>query len=195
MLSLRHCAGMVDIETLSTQPDATILSIGAVLFDPFQVNMPDELANGYTFYVNVDRNSQPRSRSSEDTVAWWAQQSPEAQAALLVNPLPIEVALVELHNFLCFRQGASHPPAHELWANGPNFDCVVLEHAYRQYSRFKLPIDFRRQYCVRSLKEMAWRHGTGRPRIEVGIKHNALDDCIQQALYVQAAHVTLGITP
>ena len=184
---------MVDIETQSTRPNAVILSIGAILFDPFQVNDPADLME-HTFYMNVDPASQPYSHVCPDTLAWWERQSESARLRLTVDPQPIGVALTALHNFLVFRQGLSHPPAHELWANGPNFDCVVLESAYHQYSRFKLPIDFRRQYDVRTTKELAWRHG-GAPRIDVGIAHNALDDCIKQALYIQAAHVTLGISP
>lgn len=192
-MQLRNCAAMVDIETLDTRPGAIIISIGAILFDPFQLNDPHELT-AHTFYMNVDRSTQPESRSSEDTIAWWAKQSKEAQERLLVNPQPIATALRELHNFLCFRNGETHPPAHELWANGPNFDCVNLELAYEKYSKFQLPIKFFKQYCVRTIKETAWRHGEGRPNIEIGIAHNALDDCIKQALYVQLAHAKLGLT-
>lgn len=191
-LNLAHCAGMVDIETLSTEPNAIILSIGAILFNPFDINDPQELT-AHTFYMNVDRNSQPHSHESADTVEWWSRQSESARARLLDDPQPIGVALRELHNFLVFRQGQAHPPAHELWANGPNFDCVILQSAYARYSNFKLPTPFYRQFCVRTACELAWRHGTGKPRIEVGIAHNALDDCIKQALYVQAAHAELDV--
>lgn len=193
-LTLRNCAAMVDIETLSTRPDSTIVSIAAILFDPFEINEVNDLFTGHTFYMNVDRNSQPNSHVCPDTLAWWDRQSESARLRLLDDPQPIDIALRELHNFLCFRQDQTHPPAHELWANGPNFDCVILESAYSKYSRFKLPIPFMRQYDVRTTKELAWRHG-GAPLIEVGVAHNALDDCVKQALYVQAAHVVLGITP
>lgn len=185
---------MVDIETLSTRPDATIVSVGAILFDPFECDTVAALMDGHTFYRTVDRESQPKSHVCPDTLAWWDRQSETARAQLLINPQPVALVLQELHNFLCFRQGQTHPPAHELWANGPNFDCVILESAYRNYSPFKLPIPFMRQYDVRTVKELAWRHGN-KPHITVGVAHNALDDCVQQALYVQAAHITLGVTP
>lgn len=183
---------MVDIETKSTRPDAMILSIGAILFDPFQLNDPNELMQ-HSFYVNVSEDSQPNSHICPDTVEWWSRQSEAARARLTVDPQPIASALRDLHNFLVFRQGKTHPPAHELWANGPNFDCVVLESAYYRYSPFKLPIPFMRQFDVRTTKELAWRHG-GAPKFDIGIAHNALDDCIKQALYVQLAHVSLGLS-
>jgi hypothetical protein len=192
---LRHCAGMVDIETLSTEPSAVILSIGAVLFDPFVQNTADELANGHTFYVNVSPESQPESHSSEETRAWWALQSESARQAVLTNQQHVVDALRELHNFLVFRCGQNHPPAHEIWANSPSFDCVILSHAFRKYSKFPFPVPFFQHRDVRTAKELAWPHGQGQPLIHVGVAHNALDDCIKQALYVQAAYKVLGTTP
>jgi len=191
-MQIRHCAGMVDIETLSTKPNAVILSIGAILFDPFQLNDPSELRQ-HTFYINVDRDSQPHSAVDQDTIDWWAKQSDDAKNRLAVAPQPIALALQELHNFLVFRQGEAHPPTHELWANSPSFDCVILQSAYSLYSRFKLPVPFSRWYDVRTTKELAWRHGVGRPPLHIGTAHDALDDCVQQALYVQIAHAKLEI--
>lgn len=191
-LLINHCGGMVDIETLGLTPSSKIVSVGAVLFDPYRLNSPEELFNGYTFYANVDPDSQPQSTTCPDTMEWWSRQSEAARGALSANKQPIDVVLRELHNFLCFRQQDSHPPAHELWANGPNFDCVILEHAYRMYgNKFTLPVPFNRQYCVRSIKRAAWPAGDA-PQLNIGVAHNALDDCVKQAMLVQMAHAELG---
>jgi hypothetical protein len=127
-------------------------------------------------------------------VAWWETQSETARLATLTDPQPIADVLRDLYNFLLFRGGQTHPPAQRLWANGPNFDCVILESAYRNYSTFKMPLEFNKLRCVRTLLDTAWPNKAGRPNLDIGTKHNALDDCIQQALLVQMAHIDLGLT-
>lgn len=194
-MDIRHCAAMIDLETLGTTPGSIILSVGALLFDPFQLNTEQELRT-HTFYANIAPSSQPNSHSSADTIAWWAQQSSEAQAAVQTDQQHIADVLRNLYNFLMFRgSGQQHPPAHELWANGPNFDCVLLQYAYDQYSTFSMPLPYYQHYDVRTAKELVWRHGHRRPQIHIGTKHNALDDCVAQAMYVQLAHAELALKP
>jgi hypothetical protein len=69
---------MIDMETLDVLPTATILTIGAVKFDPFG----DELAEPSMekFYVKVDVDSCDRlgCTISQDTLNWWSNQSKEA---------------------------------------------------------------------------------------------------------------------
>ncbi len=70
---------MIDLETLATSPDASVLSIGAVKFDPFGDELNDQQMD--SFYVRVDLDSCDRLGlvTSDSTIAWWAQQSQEAQ--------------------------------------------------------------------------------------------------------------------
>src|SRR5690349_1008177 len=73
-----HC--MVDLETLSTDPYAPILSIGAVRFrfDDKPIH-PDDL-----FYQVVDLQScmDLGLRPSASTIKWWAQQSDHARSVV-----------------------------------------------------------------------------------------------------------------
>ena len=70
---------MIDLETLATSPDAAILTIGAVKFDPFGDDIKDPKCE--KFYVRVDLDSCDRIGlvTTDDTIAWWANQSKEAQ--------------------------------------------------------------------------------------------------------------------
>ena len=72
---------MIDLETLATSTDAAILTIGAVKFDPFGSELKEPAME--SFYVKVDLDSCDRIGlvTNDDTIAWWASQSKEAQEA------------------------------------------------------------------------------------------------------------------
>lgn len=198
-MELRNCAAMVDIETESTQPTAKILSIGAVLFDPYALNSPQELMDGFTFYQNVDPATQPLSHTDPSTLQWWESQSQAARDAVLSDQVPIDVALRQFHQFCVWRgdEGLDHPPAHSMWANDPSFDCVILSQSFEAYTKFRFPVPFYAWRSFRTAKELAWPHPDEdqMPIIQVGVAHNALDDCIKQAMYVQAAYRRFGHHP
>ena len=65
---------MIDLETLNTTPDSTILTIGAVKFDPFGSEIKEPKMD--SFYVKVDLDSCDRIglTTNDDTIAWWANQ-------------------------------------------------------------------------------------------------------------------------
>ncbi len=85
---------MIDLETLATSPDAAILTIGAVKFDPFgdDINEP----NCDKFYVKVDLDSCDRIGlvTHDDTIAWWANQSKEAQEEAFSPDNRIDIGVV-----------------------------------------------------------------------------------------------------
>jgi hypothetical protein len=93
---------MIDLETLATSSDAAILTIGAVKFDPF--GREKQQADMDSFYVRVDLDSchEIGLVTNDDTIAWWASQSKEAQAAAFdpEDRLDIEEAFARLYKFL-----------------------------------------------------------------------------------------------
>lgn len=191
--TLNNVDSMIDIETFSTEPNAVILSIGAVLFDPYAANTAKDLAE-YTFYQNITLESQPHRHTSQSTKDWWEDQSQEAWDALLPDQIPLQRALENLYHFHNTRTGVKLPKAHRVWANSPSFDCVILDTAYSYYQRFlKFPVPFWNWRDIRTLKDTAYPPGSDdAPVIRSGTHHNALDDCISQALMVQDAHRALN---
>jgi 3'-5' exoribonuclease Rv2179c-like domain len=176
---------MVDIETLDTLPTAAVLTIGAVLFDPRGRDTEESLRQGKTFYrvIPRDSNATYKRTESEDTLKWWAEQNAEAFAALTEGPFtPLDIALRELNEFL---QSGEHKTG-RMWANDPDFDCVILQDACRS-TKAKWPIPFYMNRSVRTIKDLAYPDGEV-PKIGVGVAHNALDDSIRQALVVQNCH-------
>ena len=72
--NLRMIHGMIDLETLSTNPNATILTVGGVKFDPYNIVEPSQ---GMYFRVDVDSQTKMGRDVMEDTLDWWATQPEE----------------------------------------------------------------------------------------------------------------------
>lgn len=170
---------MLDLETLSSAPDAAIVAIGAC-------TMNDGTVEGFvrdTFYRAVDARSAQAMGGRIDgaTVAWWLQQPESARKALLDNPVGIERALLDFVAFVR-KQGT----ACRIWGNGANFDNVVIRSALQRYM-VEPPWSHRDDRCHRTLKSL-------RPEIALkpyGTHHNALDDAFAQARHAEAIFATM----
>ena len=68
--------GMIDLETLSTRPDAVILTLGAVKFNPYTQDDPHD---PLYFRIDVDAQTALGRHVMEDTINWWATQPQEIQ--------------------------------------------------------------------------------------------------------------------
>ena len=68
--------GMIDLETLSTKPNATILTIGGVKFDPYSFTEPSQ---GMYFRVDVDSQTSTGREVMQETMDWWQTQPKEIQ--------------------------------------------------------------------------------------------------------------------
>lgn len=156
---------MIDLETMSTEPTASILSIGAVKFD-----IEEEKITG-TFYQNVELSSclQLGMHRMQSTLDWWTQDNhKEARDALTKEAVPIWEAC---NRFVAWSGDDIIP-----WSNGATFDIPILKHALH-LCRLKEPWHFRNESCFRTLKRLF-------PTVlvaSVGMKHNALDDATYQA--------------
>ena len=155
---------MLDLETMSTAPDAAIVAIGAVCFD-------SERLNDY-FYRTIDLDSAIKAGGRVDgpTVLWWLRQSEGARTSLTVGQEDIKDALGQLTDWL--------PQDLEgLWGNGSDFDNVILRSAYERCG-WSSPWAFRQNRCYRTLKSLFPDIALEQPN-----NHNALADAKAQALH------------
>jgi hypothetical protein len=92
---------MFDLETLDTKPSAVVLSLGAVKFDPRQKGL-DPDAERLSLRLEIDPQSAMGRTISDDTIAWWATQSKEAQEAAFgeVDRTPVLEAIEQFHKFV-----------------------------------------------------------------------------------------------
>jgi Fe-S cluster biosynthesis and repair protein YggX len=169
---------MLDIETLCTKPEAVILTIGAVKFDPFSNKIGDGL------YIKPDVDEQiARGRTvDESTVEWWGKQAEDVreEALGMADRISIEEMYRQLNRFLV--------GAENVWAQGPVFDMVIMANIYRQYG-WPTPWQYWQVNDSRTLFKV---HGDPRVKGKAGL-HNALEDCISQAQAVQTVYKQLGL--
>lgn len=165
---------VLDLETLGTSPGAPIVQIGAVAFN---VGTPDY--EWGMFEAKIDLTSL-RFKENIDfsTLAWWFQQDEAARYAAFCTDerKPITEAL---RSFQLWLLGTR---AKELWGNGSDFDNAILKCAFLQYCEEVEPWNFRMNRCFRTVKAMY--KGTVLEPYFIGIKHNALDDAIHQARWL-----------
>jgi hypothetical protein len=164
---------MLDLETLSSAPDACIVSIGATVFS----TVGEALAGLDNFKIIVDAKTAQNAGGSidADTVKWWAQQS-EAARAVFSGPRAVHIQ-VALQLFSEFCRRFDRP---KIWGNGASFDNVVLRSAYERIFR-SAPWEWRDDRCYRTLKNI-------RPDVPFergGTAHDALCDAIDQARHAE----------
>jgi DNA polymerase III epsilon subunit-like protein len=165
---------MVDLETMSTQKNAAIISIGAV---KFWLNVSqDEFTDDQLFYQTVSLKSSQKAGLDIDanTVEWWIQQSREAQSALFTNnQKDLTSALHALSNW--FPRDAC------LFGNGATFDNVILRSAFEACG-IQYPTTYKQDMCYRTLRRLS---DVEMPKFE-GTKHNALHDAMAQTKHLMA---------
>ena len=170
---------MIDLETLATSPDAAILTIGAVKFDPFGDDVKEPDCD--KFYVRVDLDSCDRIGlvTTDDTIAWWAQQSQEAQDEAFSpdNRIDIVDAMHQLYKF-CWG-------AKRVWSHGAAFDIVICEHIFKKIGK-AVPWSFWQARCTRTLFDIGIN-----PKRPPVLKHHALEDAWNQAVGVQNVYKKL----
>lgn len=167
---------MIDLETLGVTADAAIMSIGAVEFEL-------DGSVGRVFYrsVSIDSNLAEGRRIEESTLVWWLQQSVEAQKVFHEPKVTLQTALKDLADWF--------PSSNTLvWSNGASFDVPILEHAYC-HSQLECPWPFYNSRCVRTYRDLPGADQV--PRVKSSIAHNALQDALAQAKYVQNIHAAL----
>lgn len=168
---------MIDLETLHTTPQAAVLTVGGVKFDPNNESEPHS-----EFYYKLDIDSQERD-ISDDTIAWWGQQdakvqeeafSPEGRVHIdeFLDSLPRWMVGVDV-----------------LWGHGYGFDITIIEDMLRQRGK-PIPWQFWQVKDSRTLFSCC--KVDPRKAMQTDL-HNALADAYFQAKSVQVAYKELGI--
>ncbi|HBE7724059.1 TPA: 3'-5' exoribonuclease [Escherichia coli] len=166
---------MIDLETMGKNPDAPIISIGAIFFDPQTGDMGPE------FSKTIDLET-AGGVIDRDTIKWWLKQSREAQSAIMTDEIPLDDALLQLREFIDENSGEFFV---QVWGNGANFDNTILRRSYERQG-FPCPWRYYNDRDVRTIVELGKAIDfDARTAIPFeGERHNALDDARYQAKYV-----------
>lgn len=167
---------MLDLETLSTRPDAAILAIGACLFDSNGLIIGDN-AN---FYATIDPVSCEiyGRHISASTVIWWMKQQNKTDTFNGKDSLPY--VLQQFKDWI--------PDNAIVWGNGVDFDNFILSDSY-EYLKIGTPWKRHNNRCYRTIKNMAPKEKI----VRIGSHHNALDDALSQANHIVSVCKALNI--
>lgn len=164
---------MIDLETLGTAVDSVILSIGAVEF------CLETGEIGRRFYREIDLDSSVSwgLKIDVNTLRWWIGQEDEAKVIFSdIGKVGLSTAIADLRDFSVNR-------AKYLWGNSARFDLGILHYAAKKTNVDEW-WDFRDERDVRTLvglmPEIKEAH------VFEGVKHNAVDDCLNQIKYCSA---------
>ncbi|WP_194162338.1 exonuclease, partial [Escherichia coli] len=134
---------MIDIETMGKNPNAAIISIGAIFFDPQTGDMGPEFSKT----IDLDTAGGVIDR---DVIKWWLKQSREAQSAILTDEIPLDDALLQLREFIAENSGEFFV---QVWGNGANFDNVILRRSYERQG-IPCPWHYHNDRDVRTIVEL-----------------------------------------
>ena len=162
---------MLDIETMGRAPNGALASVGIVKFQPFG----DLLADPFYIRIRLEDQMELQREFNAQTIIWWLSQEREAQKELIgEGRVSLQEALNQIINYV----GNNNWPC---WAYGSTFDHTILQSSYDCLT-MKNPFHYRQQVCMRGLVKLA---GVECPEVP-GIAHNAIDDAIRQAKWLQA---------
>ncbi len=169
---------MVDLETLGTLPNTTVLTLGAVHFDPYSDWIGED-----TLYLkfNMDDQDHLGRTIDQSTIDWWGRQDPAImeEAFSPDGRLPLDYCIDQFHKFAW--------GCDAFWSHGSCFDLIILEDIYRQFNR-AVPWQF---YQIRDTRT-AFDLGID-PQMPKDSKHDALHDAVRQAIGVQNVYAGLGV--
>ena len=170
---------MIDLETLSTNPDAVILTVGGVKFNPYNQVEP---AQGMYFRVDVDSQTARGRDVMQDTIDWWSKQPEEIREEALGDKDRISLDEM-IKNINKWAVGVD-----VFWCQGPLFDYAILQNFYKQLGH-PVPWQYWQIRDSRTLFSLVPRN----PNEKRDALHNALADCYFQAKKVQKIYQQLNL--
>jgi hypothetical protein len=183
-------SALLDIETLGTNADAVVVSVGIVAIDSTKDYTYKELIdNG--FYVTLDVKSQVDSgrKIDKDTLAWWGTQGDEAMKVLEPSKDDIHWNQLLPAIFNYFKEVEASPKDVLVYARGSHFDFGILHDLFRvtgDAGAYDLPwrwwnIHDSKTVQITLLDEKIDVHPEG------FIHHNALHDAAREYMNIQLA--------
>jgi hypothetical protein len=168
---------MIDLETLATGPNAAVLTLGAVKFNPWGQGYSDKIY----FRIDLDDQDALGREVDPNTLDWWSKQDPAImeEAFHPDDRIPLKEAVDRFHKFAW--------GCDQFWSHGATFDLVIMENLYKQLEK-PLPWNFWQLRCTRTIFDLGWD-----PDMPKNSKHNALEDAIRQSVGVQNIYRKLNI--
>lgn len=188
---------MFDVETLSTTPDAVVLSLAVVPFE-FENNQTFDtlLKRGFFIKFSVEEQRHKYKRSiSKATVEWWSNQGKEIREQNLTpsdKDVTLEKGLTLLKSFI--RSTTYDYKRSYVWSRGTYFDFPIIESLHLSINT-PLPFNTWQIRDVRTYIDILCGRSDGKYELKQRnesnfIKHNCLcDAAIDAASLVEIYHI------
>lgn len=174
---------MFDIETLSTDQDAVVLSAALTWFNPEEKPSFEKLIED-TCFVKFDVMEQARAgrKISKSTLAWWEKMHPAVKEFSYV-PKGSDRSVEE--GFYIFKEYIKSKPSNDqttVWARG-NMDEFVIDHLAKTNKIYPL-FEYHQWRDVRTAVDILTGSNNGYCRVNYEgfnshnvVKHNPIHDC------------------
>ena len=171
----------LDLETLDYRPSSTVLTVGGVKFNPY--NMDDPYDKFY-YRVSVDDQDRFGRTASDSTIEWWGQQDPKIMEEAFDQNGAVTMSefLDALNKWMV--------GVDVFWGQGYGFDYTILEDMYRNLER---PIPWRFWQVRDSRTLFSLLREDPRKKMQTDL-HNAYADAYYQSKAIQIAFSDLGVT-
>jgi len=188
---------IIDIETLGTKPNVPVIEIGACAINnrtgEIVSNFSRRVRSGYVFADLLNRKAVEHcTPDMQATIKWWLEDSDRADTLRKIMPETSQgvhphATLLEFCDWFIAETVKANGEV-RVWANGPQFDLVILQSHFDRYS-IKRPWVCWQERCVRTALEMANYERGSIGWIERGPRHRALNDARHEArkLYYSGA--------
>lgn len=167
---------MVDLETLSTYTNASIIEIAAVEFNK------DTGEIGDIFHECIDcKDWTENERHTEGrTILWWMEQDKSLINKFKEKNPRLHTVLQRFRDFYN-KHTLQGDDATILWGNGSTMDITILQSSYEH---FKEPIPWQ-YWAVNDVRTIVNLNPNIKEEcVFEGDKHNPIDDCKHQIKYL-----------
>lgn len=182
---------MLDLETMGNGNNAAVVAIGACEFDPHGEDVSILATSRFYQQISLESAVTAGMQMDPSTVLWWLKQSDAARKSTFEgeNIVPIGIAC---HQFAQWVAAVERNPKDiRVWGNGATFDNIIIRSAFKAVG-LPLPWEFRGDRCYRTIADLLPK--ARQPAyVRSGTAHNALDDAVTQALYLQQCYKAMAI--
>ena len=172
--------GTIDLETIDVTPTATVLSLGAIKFSPFDSSEPHS-----ELYIKIDIDEQDAlgRTTSDSTLEWWSKQNKKVREEAFDQKgcMSVNDTLKQINKWMV--------GVDVLWGQGYGFDMTILENMYRSVG-VPIPWNFWQVRDSRTLFKCCKEDPRKSMQTDL---HNALADAYFQAKSIQVAYKELGV--
>lgn len=174
---------MVDLETASTKENAAILSWAMVPFFTDGTEVRD--TDAFRLSVSLTSCFLAGMDIDKDTQDWWVNQDPMARWAILGAGEEVSIQSASEKAF-AWLECLSEEYDLYVWARGLDFDIPKMEWCFRKFVERPVPYKYSHKMDVRTI--LKFMQVSQSDREFKGVKHNAMDDCMNDIGLIQEAY-------